>query len=198
MAEPALARWSPLDALAPAIRDAAWADCHLTRSPDLAQLVLRVAPEGRARVESALGGSLPAPNRVTPAPLGDLLWLGPDEWLVVGKLADESAIGSALTKAVGATDGAVTATSAARIPFELGGPAARDVLATCCGLDLDPRRFPSGHCAQTLLAKAPVLLQAIEPSPAVRLFVRPSFVSYVVLWLVDGMAGIRAITASTA
>ncbi len=198
MAEPAPAGWSPLDALLPAIRDAAWADCRLTRSPELAQLVLRVAPEGRARVESALGGPLPAPNRVTTTPLGDLLWLGPDEWLVVGNRADESAIGSALTAAVGASDGAVTATSAARIPFELGGAAVRDVLATCCALDLDPRRFPPGHCAQTLLAKAPVLLQAIEPSPAVRLFVRPSFVSYVVLWLVDGMAGIRAITASTA
>jgi len=196
MAEPA--RWSPLDALAPAIREASWADCRLEPSPHRAQLVLRVAPEGKARVESVLGGPLPTPNRVTRARLGDVLWLGPDEWLVVGEPAEESAVASALTAAVGATDGAVTAASAARIPFLLTGRAVRDVLATCCALDLDPRMFPPGHCAQTLLAKAPMLLQAIEPSPAVRLFVRPSFVSYVVLWLVDGMAGVRAITASTA
>jgi sarcosine oxidase subunit gamma len=196
MAEPV--RWSPLDGLAPAIRDASWADCRLAPSPDLAQLLIRVAPEGKARVELALGGPLPAPNRVTRARQGEVLWLGPDEWLVVTELGNEAAVAAALTAAIGPTDGAVTVTSAARIPFELTGLAVREVLATCCALDLDPRVFPPGLCAQTLLAKAPVLLQAIDPSPAIRLFVRPSFVSYVVLWLVDGMAGIRAITASTA
>jgi sarcosine oxidase subunit gamma len=181
-----------------AMREASWADCRLDPSPELAQIVLRLAPEGRGPVEAALGGPLPAPNRVARSPVGDVLWLGPDEWLVVAELAQEAAVRSVLGAAVGADRGAITVTSAARTPFVLAGAAARDVLATCCALDLDPRVFPPGHCAQTLLAKAPALLQTIDPSPAVRLFVRPSFVSYVVLWLVDGMAGIRAITASTA
>jgi sarcosine oxidase subunit gamma len=195
MAEPV--RWSPLDAHWPSIRDASWPDCRLERVPDRAQLVLRVAAAGRARVESALGGALPEPNRVTTATLGEVLWLGPDEWLVVGEGARESAIAAALTDAVGADDGAVTVSSAARAPLALVGRASPDVLATCCAIDLDPRVFPPGHCAGTLVAKAPVVIQSIGPAPAFRLFVRPSFVSYVVLWLLDGMAGIRAITAST-
>ena len=46
--------------------------------------------------------------------------------------------------------------------------------------------------AQTLVAKAPVLLSQVDEAPTYRLFVRPSLVSYVVSWLADGMEGARA------
>jgi sarcosine oxidase subunit gamma len=44
-------------------------------------------------------------------------------------------------------------------------------------------------CAQTLLARVPVILQ--ERDLATRVFVRPSFAGYLVDWLLDA-AGVRA------
>src|SRR5689334_16017838 len=76
---------------------------------------------------------------------GDALWLGPDEWLVLG--AGESAFPDAA---------AAVDVSANRVCFELAGDDVEDVLAQGCSLDLDASVFTSGRCAQTLLARAQV------------------------------------------
>ena len=82
--------------------------------------------------------------------------------------------------------------SAARTVISLSGPAARDVLAHGCGLDLDATKFPPGTCAQTRLALANVVLIAPRDQPAdfVRsprflVLVRPSFAPYLAAWLLD-------------
>ncbi len=139
--------------------------------------------------------ALPAPNRFVATPLGDCLWLGPEEWLVVGPPSFRTGTLDALERAVGPDDGAAVDLSASRVLFELKGPKARDVLASCCALDLHPRVFGPGQCAQTLLGKAPVLLSQMDESPTYRLFVRPSLASYVVSWLADGMEGVQAESA---
>lgn len=140
--------------------------------------------------------ALPAPNRFVATPMGDCFWLGPAEWLVVGPPASRAEALEALGRAVGPEDGGVVDLSASRVLFELKGPKARDVLASCCALDLHPRVFGPGQCAQTLVAKAQVLLSQRDEAPTYRLFVRPSLASYVVSWLVDGIEGVRAESAS--
>ncbi len=65
----------------------------------------------------------------------------------------------------------------------------RAPLASCCPLDLHPRAFAVGACAQSLVAKAPVLLQLLDGAPRWRLLVRPSLAAYVVSWLADAIAG---------
>jgi sarcosine oxidase subunit gamma len=137
-------------------------------------------------------GALPAPNRFVATPAGDCFWLGPEEWLVVGPPSSRAETLEALERAVGPEDGAAVDLSSSRVVFELRGPKARDVLASCCALDLHPRVFGPGQCAQTLVAKAPVLLSQVDEAPTYRLFVRPSLASYVVSWLVDGIEGVRA------
>jgi heterotetrameric sarcosine oxidase gamma subunit len=52
------------------------------------------------------------------------------------------------------------------------------LLASGCPLDLHPRTWRSGMCAQTLFAKAPVILH--ERAESTGLLVRPSFADYVV------------------
>jgi sarcosine oxidase subunit gamma len=131
--------------------------------------------------------ALPEANRFVSTPAGDCFWLGPDEWLVVGAPALE-----ALEQAMGPDEGAVVDVSASRVIYELKGSSAREVLASCCALDLHPRVFGPGHCAQTLIAKAPVLLGQVDEAPTYRIFVRPSLVAYVVSWLQDGIEGARA------
>ena len=157
------------------------------------QIGVRARGDAPARVAARLSlSALPAPNRFTETPLGDCIWLGPAEWLVVGEPSSHAATLEALEGAVGPDDGSVVDLSASRVRFELRGPASREVLASCCALDLHPRVFGPGQCSQTLLGKAPVLLCQVDEVPTYHLFVRPSFASYVVSWLEDGIEGSRA------
>jgi sarcosine oxidase subunit gamma len=119
--------------------------------------------------------------------MGDCFWLGPDEWLVIGEHDLET-----LERAVGPDEGAAVDVSASRELLELEGPWARDVLASCCALDLHPRVFGPGHCAQTLVAKAPVLLGQTDEFPTYLVLVRPSLFSYVFSWLDDGIKAVLA------
>ena len=109
---------------------------------------------------AALGVALPVePNTVGTGGGRAALWLGPDEWLVVGADGDETAIVRALEGA----EGWITAVdvSANRTVLELAGPRAREVLAKGCSLDLHPRAFGPGQCAQTALARTQVILEAV-------------------------------------
>ncbi len=74
--------------------------------------------------------------------------------------------------------------SASRSPV----PGAADLLASGCALDLE-RGLPVGGCAQTLLARANVVLWHVadDPEPVYRVLVRPSFVRYLVAWLRDAL-----------
>jgi sarcosine oxidase subunit gamma len=92
-----------------------------------------------------------------------------------------------LRETLGQQPGSVVDVSAARTTLELAGPRARDVLEHGCALDLHPRAFGPGQCAQTLLAKANVVLHQVDDAPTYRLLVRPSFARYLVAWLLDAM-----------
>ena len=66
------------------------------------------------------------------------------------------------------------------------------MLAKGCALDLHPRAFVPGRCAQTLLARAQVILEQLDDEPAYRLLVRGSFAGYVATWLLDAMEEFRS------
>jgi sarcosine oxidase subunit gamma len=154
------------------------------------QVDLRIDPsdaDALERLARDLGFDLPRePKTVVGDPAGrHALWLGPDEWLVVGPPGSEGEIESALREAVGGSFGAVVDVSANRLMIELAGPSARETLESGCTIDLHPSSFGPGHCAQTLLARANVLLHQISDEPRYRLYVRPSFAGYVHGWLSD-------------
>jgi len=103
-----------------------------------------------------------------------VLWLGPDEWLVIGAAEPD------FPAAAAAVD-----VSANRVAFEVAGGDADDVLARGCSLDLE--RLEPGRCAQTLLARAQVIL--LRPDAAtLRILVRPSYADYARAWLRDAIA----------
>ncbi len=77
--------------------------------------------------------------------------------------------------------------SANRTTLELSGPGARTVLEKGCALDLHPRAFAPGRCAQTLLSKVAVVLDQLDAQPCYRLLVRGSFAQYLADWLLDAM-----------
>lgn len=117
----------------------------------------------------------------------DVLWLGPDEWLVVGAPRSASTIVRELDAALLGVHRSVVDVSAARAVLEVQGPKVTGLLAAGCSLDLHPRSWRAGMCAQTLLARAQVLLQQREG--ATRVFVRPSFAGYLLDWLLDASVG---------
>ncbi len=140
----------------------------------LTQLGVRCA-EGDA---GRLGFPL-TPNTVTGDMTWGVLWLGPDEWLVVAAPGDPASMVAELEAALAGTHHAVVDVSANRAVIELRGPGRLELLASACSLDLDPAGgWIPGVCAQTLFARAQVILQ--ELPGATRLFVRPSFADYVV------------------
>lgn len=117
------------------------------------------------------------------------LWLGPDQWLLTCPIDDTAFFINSLRDALNDTHCAITDISDGRVSFSLAGPSARDVLAKGCPLDLHPRVFETGQCAQSLLAKVDVLLhlRADDPQsgPTFDLYVARSFAHYLWAWLED-------------
>jgi sarcosine oxidase subunit gamma len=130
------------------------------------------------RVDPASSRGPSEPNTWTADAEREWLWLGPDEWLVVGEHGD---LVRQLDDALTGTHHSVVDVSASRIVFELRGAGRFDLLEQGCGLDLHPRSWRPGRCAQTLLARVPVILQ--ERQEATRVFVRTSFAGHLVDWL---------------
>jgi sarcosine oxidase subunit gamma len=162
--------------------------------PFLAQLDVRLDPAdavAREAIESVVGPLPLAPNSFHGGAAASVLWLGPDEWLIVRPPGGEGDLEAQLNAALGGSRNAVAIVdvSANRTTIELSGPAAREALERGCPLDLDPPAFGPGHCAQTIVARAGVILQELDDRPTYRLFVRPSFAVYLAAWLTDTLQG---------
>jgi sarcosine oxidase subunit gamma len=117
------------------------------------------------------------------------LWLGPDQWLLTCPASDTVFFISTLREALGEAHFALTEVTDGRVALRLAGPNARDVLAKGCPLDLHPRAFKAGQCAQSLLAKASVLIHLVDDDPQAGpgfdLHVARSFSRYLFTWLED-------------
>jgi sarcosine oxidase, subunit gamma len=143
-------------------------------------------------VETTLGIALPiAPNTFAEGAGATVYWLGPDEWLIVTSRESEVSIARDLRSALAGLHAAVTKVSGGQTAIVLHGRAARDVLAKGCPLDLHPRAFGPGRCAQSHLAKAPILVRQVDADPTFEIIVRRSFADYLWLWLTDAVAEYR-------
>lgn len=155
----------------------------------LGQFSLRVDPASPAAgaVQRVLGCGLPAPCSETGSDQAKVLWLGPDEFLV---LTSSDGLPRRLREAIGDEFASVIDVSAQRTTLQLDGPLTREVLARGCAIDLDPRVSPVGTCVQTLLAQTGVVLRVLGQT-SVGLLVRPSFASYLADWLIDACTEYR-------
>ena len=146
-------------------------------------------PGFAAAVRGAVGVDVPiAPNTVKEAPGNIVYWLGPDEWLVVTEGARTAVVERDLRAALAGLHFAVTDVSGGQAVVELRGRNVRDVLAKGCPLDLHPRVFGVGQCAQSHLAKGQILIRQLDREPAFEIIVRRSFADYLWLWLEDAAA----------
>ena len=157
-----------------------------------AQVTLRgrlADPVFARAVGAALGLVLPGEaNTVRTAEGVSVLWLGPSEWLVAAEAGVEGGLVRTLSGALQGAHAAVVDVSGQRARLRLAGPQALDLLAKGMTLDLDAHAFPTGRCAQTLLAKAGVLIHRLDDRPTFDLYVRRSFADYLARWLLDAGA----------
>jgi sarcosine oxidase subunit gamma len=87
------------------------------------------------------------------------LWLGPDEYLLLGADAESrGAITEALELALGDIPHALVDISHRQFALAVSGPHAATILSGACPLDLDLSEFPVGMCTRTVLAKADIVL----------------------------------------
>ena len=175
--------------------DGKHADITLTIRSDLGHINLRGDPDNAAFVaaaETALGQTLPIePNTISNGDL-DMLWLGPDEWLILASAKEIAALKSALDTALAGIHSAVNVISGGQVAMGLAGNHVRQLLAKGCTIDFHPRQFVSGMCVQSGLARTNVLIAAPDDD-VFMLIVRRSFADYLLRWLSDaaGEYGIR-------
>lgn len=157
--------------------------------PFLTMVGVRAVPgsEPARRLEEVLGAALPRRcGSVATAVDGvSVLWLSPDEFLVITDQAPEG-LTEKLVLALGEGPGAVLDLSANRTTFALTGPSARAVLDKGCPLDLHPRQLAVGTAYLTAVGAVPVLLWKIAED-SFWILPRSSYADFLGRWLIDAM-----------
>ncbi|AOJ04936.1 MULTISPECIES: sarcosine oxidase subunit gamma [Burkholderia] len=128
------------------------------------------------------------PNTVARSADYDVLWLGPDEWLVRSNGAVAAgALEAKLAEAVQGMYAAAVDVGSGYTVVEVSGERARDVLARGCPLDLHPRMFGVGQCAQSHYFKASIALVPMG-GDTFDIVVRRSFADYFSRIMLDAAA----------
>jgi sarcosine oxidase subunit gamma len=112
-----------------------------------------------------------------------IYWLGPDEWLIVTPAGGQSQLKAELLSAMKDAFCSVVDNSSGLTMIHVSGEHAAALLATDCPLDLHPREFKHGQCAQTRLAKAGMTLSPLPDNSGFEVIIRRSFADYLLLWL---------------
>ncbi|WP_142065071.1 sarcosine oxidase subunit gamma [Pseudarthrobacter sp. B4EP4b] len=142
------------------------------------------------RIAAVTGGLPAASGGVSGTGDTSVLWLGPEEFLVVAPTEAHESLGGdliqALREALADGAGQVVDLSANRTTFELTGPRARAVLEKGCSLDLHPRVLSAGTALATEIGNIPVVLWKTGED-SFRIFPRASFADFLGRWLLDAM-----------
>lgn len=154
------------------------------RGLSLAQVMARRGQEQAAAARLQLD---PTPGRASATSDGRALWLAPGAWMVVAQDQGDGALYQSLRERLQDL-AAVIDQGHGRAVLHLTGRRARDVLAKGCRLDLHPRVFRPGMCAQTVIAQIGVLLHQIDERPTYDLYVFAGYAVDFVEWLTASAA----------
>ena len=162
-------------------------DCLLAEVPVMDMWTLR-GNAGDARfadaVLQATGMHLPLKaNSASLDPQRQLLWMGPDEWLLKTADGQGDATGATLRAALQGQHSAVVEVGHGNTTLSVKGEGTADLLARGCPLDLHARAFPIGSLAQSHIAKANVTLLCLQVGTHYELTVRRSVADYLFHWL---------------
>jgi sarcosine oxidase subunit gamma len=136
-------------------------------------------------VESVTGCRPPAKSNTVARGNGyDVLWLGPDEWLVRSQQPQAPVAEDKLVEALQGQFASAVDIGSGWTVLEVSGEKVRDVIARGCPLDLHPRILAPGQCAQSHYFKASIVLVPVADD-AYEIVVRRSFADYFVRIMLD-------------
>jgi sarcosine oxidase, subunit gamma len=147
--------------------------------PPLCRLILRADFSALERAGISLGIPLPAKaNRVARDDWATVLWLGPDERLLLADSASEEALLETLEESLAPHPHALVCVSHRQGALSLQSSAAATLLAAGCPRDLNIEAFGIDACARTVFGKAEVILWRTA-SDSFHIEVARSFMEYV-------------------
>lgn len=155
-------------------------------NPNLDYMNLRGDPSDRQFVNAAnkvLRVDLPLQPNTFNAGLSTAYWVGPEEWLIASPAGERPTLPALLEDALADMHASSNVLNGGYAAMRISGRNTTALLAKGCTLDLHPRQFSTGQCAQSGLAKASVLLSKVDDAPVFDVFVRRSFAEYLALWL---------------
>lgn len=137
--------------------------------------ITRVTPQGMITLRGDLsakpvksaatkptGAAMPGVNEVRLSGEAALCWMSPDEVLALCPYDDVSATMARMQTLLKTTHALVADVSDARALFRLSGPAAREVLAKLCPVDLSPPAFKPGQIRRTRMAQVPAAFWMVD------------------------------------
>ena len=141
-------------------------------------------PAFASAVQNATGVALPpSANTVSTGGGRQILWLGPNEWWLTAPDGEAESLLEALRAGFAGQHATACDVSESRAIIRLKGPKAREILMRGVSLDLHPRAFHVGECAQTGLSRANALLHLLDNAPTFEIYVLKSFSDYLWRWL---------------
>lgn len=177
MVNEALQRRTPLGSLAHELERICAGERFSCREDAFRSLAeVRCAPGAEQEAAAILGRELPRLGCLAITGGDLILGLGPGWWMSDSPAGTPTPSGSSAVSIIDV--------SAQRTPLILTGSAARDVISHGCSLDVHPEHFGVGATAQTLLAKAGVMLARTNVDEY-RVWVRASFARYLATWVID-------------
>lgn len=127
--------------------------------PAVARLSIRATGDAVRMVSNALSLSLPvAACRSMTHGQRSVLWLGPDEWLLIEPDADVPALVAWIAEGLGETPASLVDVSDRNVAIAVSGPKAAEALNAFNPLDLSLAAFPVGMCTRTIFGKAEIVL----------------------------------------
>ena len=157
--------------------------------PFVKKINLRLDPNDKDCVSSCskiLGTMLPtkANTYSTIAINEKVIWLGPNEWLIV---SDDDVFLKLLNE-IGDLEASVTDVSENRTIIRISGRYVNVLLSKFLVLDLEKNLSTVSSCAQTLFVKVPVLLvrNHYDGTPEIDIFTNRSHANYIYNLIVDG------------
>ncbi len=162
------------------------APAWLQRVTPAARFVLQGGPAALAAAARALGiPDADAPGRCSgEGTTLTLIWLGPDERLLIAWLEDATSLGARLEAALAGQAHSLVDVTQRQVSLRLAAAFAADLLNCGCPLDLDPARFPVGSGTRTLFNKTDIVLwrRGVDDF---HIEVWRSFEDYLVRWMAE-------------
>ena len=159
----------------------------LGETPLMDMLNLRGNPADSAfssAVHTGTGLALPVvANTASMGADRQMLWLGPDEWLLQCPIGQGAALEATLRQALAGQHFSVVNVGHGNTVLRVQGPGAADLLSRGCPLDFHASVFAAGQVAQSHISRANATILCRQAGSHYEITVRRSFADYLFRWL---------------